>query len=70
LVLRKLVCGDGRPPLPGLCEPVPPRKEGDLPTPFMVGEDLGGGLLDVRVAGDFELGAFGGFLLRPDMIEH
>ena len=70
-VLRKLVCGDGRlpPPRPGLDEPAPLRNEGDLPTPFILGEDFEGELREEGVAGDFVFAASGGcFLLRFDIM--
>jgi len=36
----------------------------------MLEEVLEGEFLDMGVAGAFELGPLGGFLLRPDMIKH
>lgn len=70
-MLRKLVWGDREfgPPRPGLDKPAPPRKEGDLPMPFMLVEDFEGEFRDVGVAGGLEPGPLvgGGFLFRPDM---
>lgn len=71
-VLRKLVCGDGRepPPLPGLDKPAAPRKEGDLPIPFiLLDEGFEGEFREAGVAGDLDFApSGGGLLLRFDML--
>ena len=71
-VLKKLVCGEGRkpPPRPGLDKPVPPRNDGDRPTPFiLLGDGFEGEFRVAGVAGVLGLApSDGGFLLRFDML--
>lgn len=73
LVFRKLVCREARsprPPRPGRCKPALLRRDGDRPTPFMLGEGLEGEFLELGATGGFEVGPFRGFLFRPDIIKH
>lgn len=73
-MFKELVCGDRWYGLPclDLDRLTPPRKEGDLPKPFIVVEDLDGELRDAGTGEGFGLDPFGGvsFFRTPDMITY
>lgn len=69
--MRKLVCGEERwaLPLPGFDSPERPRRDGDLPRPWILAEDFEGDKGSVGEAGGLVLVLLGGIVfLGADMI--